>query len=130
MACTVAEGRLEVLQIYKLLQCVHEGNKAQIERLVSLGVDGLINHTEPHEGKGVLHLASVANNTDMVEFLLAQGAHPDVQNKQGRTPVMLAAELGHDKVVALLAKKHANMNLTDVEGKGRVSVSLFVSCST
>lgn len=125
MANRVAEGRLEVLQIYRLLQCVHEDDKVQIERLVTMGVKDLINLTEPHEGKGVLHLASVANNTDMVEFLIAKGARPDVQDKRGRTPVMLAAELGHDSVVALLAKKRADMKLTDMEGKGRVSICLL-----
>ncbi|XP_072552090.1 ankyrin repeat and EF-hand domain containing 1a [Salminus brasiliensis] len=127
MASMVAEGRLEVLQIYRLLQCVNEGNKVQIERLVSMGVDDLINLTEPREGKGVLHLASVANDADMVEFLIGQGARTDVQDKRGRTPVMLAAELGHVGVVALLAKNNADMKLTDVEGKG---VLFYSVCPT
>ncbi|XP_066533124.1 ankyrin repeat and EF-hand domain-containing protein 1a isoform X2 [Hoplias malabaricus] len=127
MASTVAESRLEVLQIYRLLQCVHQGDKAQIEKLVSMGVDDLINLTEPKEGKGVLHLASVANNIDMVEFLIAHGAHPNVQDKCGRTPVMLAAEMGHDAIVSLLAKEQADMNLTDLEGKG---VLFYCVCPT
>ncbi|XP_076873613.1 ankyrin repeat and EF-hand domain-containing protein 1 isoform X2 [Brachyhypopomus gauderio] len=123
----VADGRLKVSQIYRLLQCVHDGDTAQIERLVSVGIDNLINLTEPREGKGALHLASVSNNADMVEFLLAQGAQPNVQDRRGRTPVMLAAELGHDGVVALLAKHHADMKLTDVEGKG---ILFYCMCPT
>ncbi|KAM6964990.1 ankyrin repeat and EF-hand domain-containing protein 1 [Aplochiton taeniatus] len=114
----VAEGRLQVLQIYRLLQQVNEGDKAQIEKMVILGVEDLINLTEPREGTGVLHLASVANNQDLVAFLLSQGARPNAQDKRGRTPVMLAAELGHDGIVALLAKNHADMKLLDAEGKG------------
>lgn len=115
----MAEGRLQVLQIYRLLQYVHEGDRPRIEKMVGMGVDDLINLTEPREGTGVLHLASVANDTDMVGFLLAQGAQPDVQDKRGRTPAMLAAELGHDGMVALLAKNHADMSLLDAEGKGK-----------
>lgn len=53
----VAEGRLQVLQIYRLLQCVHEGDKEQIEKMVKLGVENLINLTEPKDGTGVLHVA-------------------------------------------------------------------------
>lgn len=118
MCQSVAEERLEVLQVYRLLQYVHEGNTPQMERLVHSGVPGLINLTEPQEGNCALHLASVANCLDMVNFLLSQGAHPDVQDKRGRTAVMRAAELGHDAIVALLANSDANMEAVDSEGRG------------
>ncbi len=118
MSCTLAKGRLEVLQIYRLLQCVQDGDKLYIEKLNSMGVRDLINLTEPCEGNGVLHLASVGNKPDMLEFLIAQGAHPDVQDRRGRTPLMLAAELGYDSIVSLLAKSNADMKLVDKEGKG------------
>ncbi|XP_024278479.1 ankyrin repeat and EF-hand domain-containing protein 1a [Oncorhynchus tshawytscha] len=125
MKTPVAEGRLQVLQIYRLLQYVHEGDQPQIEKMVDMGVEDLINLTEPREGTGVLHLAAVANNTNMVSFLLAQGAQPNVQDKRGRTPVMLAAEMGHDGMVALLAKNYAKMNLLDAEGKGVLFYCIF-----
>ncbi|KAL2082558.1 hypothetical protein ACEWY4_022376 [Coilia grayii] len=118
MATRVAKGRLEELQVYRLLQCVHKGNKLQIEKLITLGVENVLNVIEPRRGKGAMHLAAVANNTDMVGFLLSHGASPDVQDKMGRTPVMLAAELGHDVMVSLLVKSKANLNLLDEEGKG------------
>lgn len=114
----VATCRLQELQIYRLLQCVRARDTAQVEKLLRGGVHDLVNITEPREGKGVLHVAAVANDTDMIEFLMLHGARPDVQDMRGRTAVMLAAELGHDGVVALLAEKHADMKLTDVEGKG------------
>lgn len=119
----VAEGRLEVLQVYKLLQSVRERNKAQVEKLVRVGVPNLINLTEPSDGTGVLHLTSVSNDLDMAEFLLSLGALPDVQDKRGRTPVILAAELGHDAMLDLLAKNRADMNLLDEEGKGALGSS-------
>lgn len=118
----VAEGRLEVLQIYKLLQLVREGNKAHMEKMVHLGVPNLINLREPSEGTSALHLTSVSNDLDTAEFLLSLGAHPDVQNKRGHTPAILAAELGHDAMLALLAKNHADMNLVDNEGKGALGL--------
>ncbi|KAI3363617.1 hypothetical protein L3Q82_001250 [Scortum barcoo] len=140
MTGRVAVGRLQVLQIYRLLQYVHGGDKAQIEKMVKLGVKDLINLTEPQDGTGVLHVAVSANNQvvldtfkfkrnqavyrmhckpkDLVSFLLSQGAHPNIQDKKGRTAVMLAAELGNDAIVALLAQSHANMRLLDIEGKG------------
>ncbi|TMS12485.1 Ankyrin repeat and EF-hand domain-containing protein 1 [Larimichthys crocea] len=94
----VAEGRLQVLQIYRLLQCVHEGDKEQIEKMVKLGVENLINLTEPKDGTG--------------------GAHPDTQDKNGRTAAMLATEQGNVAILELLAKSNANLRLQDNESKG------------
>lgn len=62
MSGGVAEGRLQVLQIYRLLQCVHQGDKLQIEKMVKLGVEDLINLTEPQDGTGALHVAVSAKN--------------------------------------------------------------------
>ncbi|KAK7907356.1 hypothetical protein WMY93_015968 [Mugilogobius chulae] len=118
MTCREAEGRLEVLQIYKLIQSIHENDKEQIERLLEHGADNLINLTEPKDGIGVLHVAVAANNQEMVSFLLSHGAIPDVQNKKGLTPVMMAAELGNYAIVALLAEHNADMTLVDRDGKG------------
>ncbi|KAG7453785.1 ankyrin repeat and EF-hand domain-containing protein 1, partial [Solea senegalensis] len=118
MSVRVAEGRLQVLQIYRLLQCVHDGDTVQIEKMVKLGVESVINLTEPQDGTGVLHVAVSANNQDLVSFLLSQGADPNIQDKKGRTPVMLAAELGNDTIVAVLAQSRADLRLQDAEGKG------------
>ncbi|XP_018422055.1 PREDICTED: ankyrin repeat and EF-hand domain-containing protein 1 [Nanorana parkeri] len=113
----VAEGRLETLQIYKVLQCVRDQDKGQIEKLTQLGVHNLINLTEPSHGEAALHLAAVANNVDMCSFLLHLGAHPDIQDLKGCTPAMKATELGHDLVLEVLAEAQADMTVVNKEGK-------------
>lgn len=113
------DHRLLNLQIYKLLQCVHQKDKEQIEKLVQNGFPNLLNFTEPEEGYTALHLACMKNDTDMCSFLLELGAHPDVQDKMGRTPAMKAAELGHELVLDLLVKAKADMTAVDNEGKGK-----------
>uniref|UniRef100_A0A8D0H6X4 Ankyrin repeat and EF-hand domain containing 1 n=1 Tax=Sphenodon punctatus TaxID=8508 RepID=A0A8D0H6X4_SPHPU len=114
----LADKRLENLQIYKVLQCVRQKDKKQIEKLTKLGFPELINFTEPVDGDSALHLACVANDVDMCNFLLGLGAHPDVQDKMGRTPVMRAAELGHDLALDVLVQAEADMTIVDNDGKG------------
>ncbi|XP_028612859.1 ankyrin repeat and EF-hand domain-containing protein 1 [Grammomys surdaster] len=114
----LADKRLENLQIYRVLQCVRNKDKKQIEKLTRLGYPELINFTEPMDGLSALHLASVSNDTDMVSFLLGLGAHPDVQDRMGCTPAMRAAELGHELSMEILAKAKADMTIVDNEGKG------------
>uniref|UniRef100_A0A8C9P4P8 Ankyrin repeat and EF-hand domain containing 1 n=1 Tax=Spermophilus dauricus TaxID=99837 RepID=A0A8C9P4P8_SPEDA len=115
---SLADKRLENLQIYKVLQCVRNKDKKQIEKLTKLGYPQLINFTEPVDGLSALHLASVSNDIDMVSFLLELGAHPDVQDRNGSTPTMKAAELGHELSMEILAKAKADMTIVDNEGKG------------
>lgn len=117
----LADKRLENLQIYKVLQCVRNKDKKQIEKLTRLGYPELINFTDPVNGNSALHLASVSNDIDMVSFLLSLGAHPDVQDKMGCTPTMRAAELGHELSMEILAKAKADMTIVDNEGKGKNS---------
>lgn len=114
----VADKRLENLQIYKVLQCVRNKDKKQIEKLTKFGYPQLINFTEPINGQSALHLACVSNDIDMVTFLLSLGAHPDVQDRMGYTPTMRAAELGHELSLEILAKANADMTIVDNEGKG------------
>ncbi|XP_007670293.2 ankyrin repeat and EF-hand domain-containing protein 1 isoform X3 [Ornithorhynchus anatinus] len=114
----LVDKRLENLQIYKVLQCVRKKDKKQIEKLTKFGYPELINFREPFRGESALHLACVSNDLDMVGFLLDLGAHPDVQDRMGCTPVMKAAELGHELTLEKLAKAQADMTIVDNEGKG------------
>ncbi|TSV68141.1 Ankyrin repeat and EF-hand domain-containing protein 1 [Bagarius yarrelli] len=119
----MAEGPLEIRQVYKLLQLVNQKDKVQVEKLVGFGVPGLINLTEPQEGKSALHLACMDNDLEMARFLLSLKAHPDIQDKNGRTATMLAAELGYVDMIKLLARHQASMTLVDKEGKGTLVFS-------
>ncbi|NXY02248.1 ANKE1 protein, partial [Pteruthius melanotis] len=119
------DKRLLKLQIYKLLQCVHEKDKKQIENLIQKGFPDLINYTEPKEGYSAFHLASMKNDIEMCRFLLEHGARPNVHDKMGRTPAMKAAELGHEVVLELLAKANADMTAVDNEGKGILFYCLY-----
>ncbi|NWT72916.1 ANKE1 protein, partial [Prunella himalayana] len=112
------DKRLLHLQIYKLLQCVHEKDKKQIENLIQKGFPDLINYTEPKEGHSALHVASMKNDIEMCRFLLEHGARPNVHDSMGCTPAMKAAELGYEVILELLAKANADMTAVDNEGKG------------
>ncbi|XP_061126287.1 ankyrin repeat and EF-hand domain-containing protein 1a isoform X1 [Syngnathus typhle] len=118
MTGSEVDNRLQVLQIYRLLQYIYENDEAQIEEMVNRGVENLINLTEPQHGTGALHMAVSSNNQDLTRFLLSLRAHPDIQNKKGHTPVMLATQLGNDGIVKMLADHDADMSLQDDEGQG------------
>ena len=114
----LAQTRLEMLQICKLLQCVREEERVQIEKLTLNGVPHLINYNEPTTGETALSTAAAANNDSMIEYLIRLGAYPDVKDFSGRTAAMRASELGNVQCLEALAKAGCNMTLTDNNGKG------------
>ncbi|KAM9840784.1 ankyrin repeat and EF-hand domain-containing protein 1 [Aulostomus maculatus] len=124
---SVAAGRLQVLQIYRLLQYIHERDKEQIEKMLRLGVENLINLIEPRDGKGALHLAVTANYQDMLGFLLSRGADPNIQDTRGRTPSMLAAELGNYSLLEVVTQNGADLRIEDAEGKGVLFYCMYPS---
>ena len=115
----VAQTRLETLQICKLLQCIREEDRQQIEKLTQNGVPHLVNYNEPQEGDAALHIAAANNDDEMIEFLLELGAHPDVVDFKGRSAMMRAAEFGHVECMEKLANRGADMKMRDLEGKGK-----------
>lgn len=89
-----------------------------MEKLTNNGVPHLINYNEPGDGETALNIAALANNEDIIEFLLELGAHPDVTDFKGRSAVMRAAEYGHVQCMEKLARAGADMRLKDIQGKG------------
>ena len=60
------------------------------------------------EGQSALHFAVQVEAYDMAEYLLRNGAAPNLQAVDGRTPLLLAAYLSNAKMVKLLLDHDAD----------------------
>ncbi|XP_041355511.1 uncharacterized protein LOC121373126 [Gigantopelta aegis] len=65
------------------------------------------------QNDGLLHLACIQAHCDVVEMFLKLGCPVDARGELGRTPVMYASRLGHDKVADILLKAGADINIMD-----------------
>ncbi|XP_069788583.1 ankyrin repeat and EF-hand domain containing 1a isoform X2 [Narcine bancroftii] len=113
-----AQGRLQTLQVHKLIQLVGRRERAELEKLLALGVPHLVNVSEPSQGQFALHVAAQANDAEICSLLLSLGAEPDVVDADGRTAAMIAAEAGHDLTLQVLTEGKADMTIVDKDGKG------------
>ncbi len=64
------------------------------------------------------------NNTKIIELLVKSGAYVNCKDKDGYTPLMLAAQEGYDASVLFLLKKGANVNAETKQGHTALSIAI------
>ena len=87
------------------------GHKEVVRLLVRKGCNM---RTLDEQRNNILHIASIGGHVDMVKYILSQNiVDIDSTASIGRTPVMIAAAMGHREVVELLVSKGCNVKTTD-----------------
>ena len=72
-------------------------------------------------GNTALHAATERNQIEMAELLIDVGADLDSENRNGMTPLMIAARQGNAVLVKALLAKGANARKTDFTGRDALS---------
>ena len=116
----LADGRLELCQLSKLLQCIRARDVRMIDNLVSKGVPHLLDYAHPADNETTLGLTASRNDDTLLTHLIQLGADPNVADVSGRTAAMRAAEYGHLQSMNILAEAGIDMKLVDDSGQGRI----------
>lgn len=72
-------------------------------------------------GWTALHYAAVKGNTDIVKYLLSEGASPNALSPNGTTALMMAMSNNHEEVVQLLLNAGANPYVVDANANTAIS---------
>lgn len=115
----LADGRLELCQLSKLLQCIRARDVRMIDNLVSKGVPRLLDYAHPTDNETVLGLTASRNDDTILTHLLELGADPNAADAAGRTAAMRACEYGHLQSMNVLAHAGLDMTLVDDNGQGQ-----------
>lgn len=86
-----------------------------VELLVSKGAD--VHAALEPSGRTKLHMACLAGDRDIAEFLIRKGANVNLKTNSGATPLSQAASAGHADVIELLIGKGADVNVPDARGR-------------
>jgi ankyrin repeat protein len=65
------------------------------------------------EGMSPLHAAIESGNIEIMQYLLAYGAKPNIRDKQKRTPLMVMDEDAEPEMIRILLSYGADIRLTD-----------------
>lgn len=102
---------------YNFLKAVkdRDGNKAT--DLISRPGTVIIDTKDITTGEGALHLVTRERDLVWLNFLLSRGAKPDIRDKQGNTPLMVAAQISFAGGAEILLSRKASVDLANAGGE-------------
>jgi len=95
-----------------LTQVLETGDVAGMARLLDEGVISL--RYRDKNGLSLLHLAALANQPELIRFLVQEGLSVDVQDSRGNTPLHHAAYYGKLQAVQTLLALGADLNARNI----------------
>ena len=110
-ANTATAGDIEALY-----QAAGEGKRADVVTLLKSGVDV---NGRTRSGSYAMNAAAVENEVGVIQVLIDHNADPNVQNRQGDTPLICATKYagGNPETVELLVKSGTDLSIRDNSGK-------------
>ena len=109
---------------YTFLKAVRERDGAKATSIVSNPSSTAINARERGTGEAALHIVTRGRDLAWVNFLLARGARPDIQDEAGNTPLIVAAQIGFPEAAEQLLTRRASANLANNRGETPLIVAV------
>ena len=102
---------------FTFLKAVRERNGATADRILSNPSSVAINHRDPATGEGALHILVRGRDLTWLTFMLGRGARVDIGDREGNTPLILAAQIGWRDGAEQLLGRGAGVNLGNNSGE-------------
>lgn len=102
---------------YQFLEAVRKADGTKVTDYLNEPGQRIINTKDRDTGEGALHIVVRRGDTTYLRFLLQRDANPNLQDKDGNSPMMLATNLGFDEGVRILITYKANVNLRNDRGE-------------
>ena len=102
---------------YTFLKAVRERDDNTAERILSNPASTAVNIRDPGTGETALHILVRGRDAAWLGYMLGRGARPDTGDREGNTPLIIAAQIGWlDGAETLLARR-ASVNLGNSRGE-------------
>jgi ankyrin repeat protein len=119
-----AQGGLGFSGSYKFLTAVRDRKGEDVEKALTSPGTPIVNTKDPVTGDTALHIVAARRDLSWLSYLIGKGARTDIQNKEGNSPLAIAAQLGWMEGAELLLAKKAPADTAN--GRGETPLILAV----
>lgn len=102
---------------YQFMQAVKDRDGDKLMTFLNKPGQPTLNARDGASGDAALHILVRRHDTAWLGFLLARGAQVDIRDKNGNTPLMLAAQTSDPDSMRLLLLARAGVNATNSSGE-------------
>lgn len=102
---------------YNFLKAVKDRDGTEATKFLNKPGSVIVNTRDVSSGETALHIVTARRDATWMGFLLQKGANPNVRDKKGLTPLMLATQLRFIDGVRVLLTKKADVNQTNNQGE-------------
>jgi ankyrin repeat protein len=102
---------------YNFLKAVKDRKGEEAEKFLSEPGSVIINTRDGSTGETALHIVIQRRDSTWLGYLLQKGANPNLADKKGTTPLMLATQLGYVDGIAWLVREKAVVDQTNRSGE-------------
>jgi ankyrin repeat protein len=102
---------------YNFLKAVKDRKGEEAEKFLSEPGSVIINTRDGSTGETALHIVIQRRDSTWLGYLLQKGANPNLADKKGTTPLILATQLGYVDGIDWLVRKKAVVDQTNRSGE-------------
>lgn len=111
---------------YNFLKAVKDRDGEEATKFLSEPGTVIVNTRDYTTGETALHIVVERRDNTWLGFLLQKGANPNLSDKEGVTPLMLAAQLRFVDGVRTLLAKQAKVDDTNKQGETALILSVHI----
>ncbi len=102
---------------YKFLKAVKDKDGATAKKILDVPGNALVNARDAETGDSALHIVVRRSDAAWLGFLLQADANPNSRDRDGSTPLLVAATIDFEDGVRVLIAVHAQVDLANRLGE-------------
>ena len=102
---------------YNFLKAVKDRDGEEATKFLNKPGSVIVNTRDVTSGETALHIVVARRDSTWLSFLLQKGANPNIRDKKGITPLIMATQLRFIEGVKVLLAKNARVDETNNQGE-------------